>query len=764
MSQSQPSGTERAPHPPYLAALIAAAGVFALYAVTLAPTTAFWDTSEYIATAHILGIPHPPGNPLFVILAKAWEVLLSFTGLSVAVRINLFSAAMSAGAAGFWFLVIHRVLRTFSPREPVRLAGAAVAVLLAATPFTVWNQSNVNEKVYTVSLFTIALLSWLTFLWRDQVEEHRGAPGGRRWHDDNLLVLMVFILALSLGNHLMAFLAAPAMAAVILLVRPRTFLNWKLYGWAALFAVAGLSVNLYLPIRAALDPIINEADPACGSPLAAILATLGLGRLELPGACETLHAVLAREQYAKPPLMERQAPFWAQLANYFQYFDWQWSRSVQGAAGYFAPGRLPFTLLFLGLGGFGALEQWRRDRTGFAYLGVLFATVSVALVFYLNFRYGWGQAQVMGLPLERDVAEVRERDYFFIVSFALWGLWCGVGLTALWLRLARVLESRAAPRPELRSAPVLAVALVPLVLNWPYASRAGDYAARDWAYNLLNSVEPYGVVFTNGDNDTFPLWYLQEVEGLRRDVTVIVHSYLNTPWYAEQIKGLTAPCPEPGAWAVDKTRILCQREFESGRAPEVYRMVEVSPPEESVIPLSLEQIRSLGWQQLPGDSRFQVADLSVTIPAGTLLAPADQLILAIIYQAWGERPIYFAATTNNHRRLGFGGNAVRQGLAYKLVAEGDAGEFLAMPQELPISSILGAYLDVERTRTLLYDTFVYRDLTKSPHWVDASTRSIPSYYGYAHYALTQAEEMLGNGERADRSLARAEEWMELSSR
>src|SRR5689334_18601097 len=81
--------------PPYLLALAAAVAVFAFYAFTLAPTTAFWDTSEYIATSHIMGIPHPPGNPLFVLLARAWDVLLSPTGLPVAVRINLFSAFMS---------------------------------------------------------------------------------------------------------------------------------------------------------------------------------------------------------------------------------------------------------------------------------------------------------------------------------------------------------------------------------------------------------------------------------------------------------------------------------------------------------------------------------------------------------------------------------------------------------------------------------------------------------------------------------------------
>src|SRR5437764_1151845 len=221
--------------PPYLQAAIAAVAVWILYAATLAPTTAFWDTSEYIATSHILGIPHPPGNPLFVLLSRAWDILLSPTGLPVPVRINLFSAFMSAGTTFFWYLLVHRILGFFDGRETVRRVGAAVAVLIAATAYTVWDQSNVNEKVYTVSMFTIAALSWLAFLWRDHVEEHRGIRGPSRFHDDNVLVLMVFILALSVGNHLMAFLAAPALVLFIALVRPRSFANWRLYAFALVF-------------------------------------------------------------------------------------------------------------------------------------------------------------------------------------------------------------------------------------------------------------------------------------------------------------------------------------------------------------------------------------------------------------------------------------------------------------------------------------------------------------------------------------------------
>src|SRR5690606_7179950 len=140
------SGATETYRPPYLAAGIAALAVWMLYVVTRAPASWFGGTSEYIATAHILGIPHPPGDPLFVVLARAWELLLAPTGRAVAVRINLFSATMGAVAHGLWFLVAHRILSFYTDHRGFRLAGAAAATLLGATAFTVWSQSNVNEK------------------------------------------------------------------------------------------------------------------------------------------------------------------------------------------------------------------------------------------------------------------------------------------------------------------------------------------------------------------------------------------------------------------------------------------------------------------------------------------------------------------------------------------------------------------------------------------------------------------------------------------
>src|SRR5690606_786896 len=175
--------------------------------------------------------------------------------------------------------------------------------------------------------------------------------------------------------------------------------------------------------------------------------------------------------------------------------------------------------------------------------------------------------------------------------------------------------------------PVLALALLPLVLNWPYASRAGDYSARDWAYNLLMSVEPYGVLFTNGDNDTFPLWYLQEVEGIRRDVTVIVWSYLNTPWYAKQLRALTTPCETPGLAEQTPTRIRCQRVVEPEGAAGVY--ADARYPTRGILPLpdgEIDAVTGMGYVQLPQDAVFEARGIQTRLPAGTVLPSGDQFV------------------------------------------------------------------------------------------------------------------------------------------
>src|SRR2546428_249459 len=439
-------GEGRAPEaPPYLMAALVSLGALILYVVTLAPTTQFWDASEYIAAAYVLGIPHPPGSPLFTILAHVWGLLPLAAGY--AMRINLLAAVTSAVAAGCWFLVGERLLRAWVPAMwPRRLAALAGAVF-SAPPFTLWEPSGVNEKGYTPSPLS-------------------GAPG-------------VWVV-LRLGGP------PPAARAA---------------------AAPGISFSFSLPIRAAPSPPINEGEPT---------------------TLQAFWDVLTRQQYGKPPVSQRQATITAQIAMWVQYFSWQWGRDWMGGL------QRGLTVVFASLGLLGALRHWRADRRAALAMTALMVTFTLLLIFYLNFKYGYSQL----LDRSQLAREVRERDYFFITSFALWGVWVGMGLATLMEWAAEWLERRE-PDPERRwrfATPLLLLALIPLAGNRLTASRAGETLARDFASDILQSAEPYGVLVTAGDNDTFPLWYAQEVEGVRKDVTVVNLSLANTDWYLRQLQ------------------------------------------------------------------------------------------------------------------------------------------------------------------------------------------------------------------------------------
>ncbi len=368
--------------------------------------------------------------------------------------------------------------------------------------------------------------------------------------------------------------------------------------------------------------------------------------------------------------------------------------------------------------------------------------------------------------------EVRERDYFFIGSFSVWGLWAGIGLAALWHRLA----DRSGPGDEGRrlaiASPMLVVAFVPLVLNWSWASRRSDYVARDWAYNLLQSVEPYGVLFTNGDNDTFPLWYLQEVESYRKDVTVIVTSYLNTNWYVKQLRDLTRPCPPGASPADDPTRIICQRPYVRDPKTPFYDALARSPTR-SISKLSNDEIDRIA-NTPPFETRealsFKADRLENTIPQGKVLLPADVFMTEILTQALGDRPVYYATTTQTYDDLNLGHFLIRQGVAFKLndgpVVPDPATGIVAQPAESQFSAITGPFIDLPRSDALLWRVFVHSNgfPESRTHWVDKATEGIPYYYAYAHVAAAQAAALLGRQPEVQAHMKRAEVWMALGQR
>jgi hypothetical protein len=355
------------------------------------------------------------------------------------------------------------------------------------------------------------------------------------------------------------------------------------------------------------------------------------------------------------------------------------------------------------------------------------------------------------------------------VSFNLWGLYAGMGLVTLWQGLAeRLAASREAPLASgLRSAsPLLGIALIPLIFNFSFADRRGDYAARDWAYNLLQSVEPYGVLFTNGDNDTFPLWYLQEVEGIRRDVTVIVHSYLGTKWYPKQLRELTSPCEDGEDPLADPTVIVCQRPFDGSQAPDIYEGMGETPPSRAILDMSDEEIDALPpLQQVPAGQQVRFSeDLTVELGSARYLYHPDFLVYRILRNSLGDRPVYFAATAPPvYRAWDLSPHLLRQGLAFKLIEQ--PLESTDDVVDLSGMGIPEPWIDRERTQKLLWNVFQLDYLLQQDMWLEPSTRSsIPAqyYFAYATLAAAQAqreEEDLAaaNDERAQRFFQMAQQ-------
>ena len=678
------SRTLDAPRPSYGAAAIAGVLVLVLYLLTLAPTTAMWDTSEYITAAYTLGIPHPPGNPLFVLLGRV--ATLVPIG-SVAVRVNLLAALCSAGSAAVWFLVVERVLASWFAARWARLTAAAVAALLGATAFTVWNQSVVNEKVYTVSLAFFAIVSWLTVLWCDD-------PDGRR--ADRILVLIAYLIGLGYANHPAGFLVGPAVAVAVLVRRPRILLRWKLILAAVLALGLGLTPFAVEPIRAAYHPALNEGEPT------GCTESIGFRCTFSSTTYDRLMDNINRVQYAKPSLSERQAPLSAQVGMWWLYFKWQWLRDANGTQPAL---QSVLALLFFGLGVAGGVVHWRHDRKSFWFFGPLIFTVTVVLVYYMNFKYGASQAPgLTGVP-----REVRDRDYFYLWSYSAWSVWAALGLAALWRMLAVRMQGEGSSR-WVTTAPILLLAAFPLVGNWRDASRAGETATREWAHDLLNSVEPYGILITVGDNDTFPLWYAQEVEGVRRDVTVAVTSLLNTDWYPRSL--LRRPIVP----------------YDAERGPAVYRGRSWQMPTTPVFSATIAQLDSVPeYVELRSPQIFEQGSLRAVVDPRRLEygvpVRSDLLVLQLLKDNYGIRPFYISRSSGPYvQALGLEPYALMQGLANKILTAPSPtnADTVALPG-------LG-HIDLQRSLALWRGYGGPPSIIRQGDWVDRPSVNIPATY------------------------------------
>jgi hypothetical protein len=460
--------------------------ILTIYVVTISPTVAFWDAGEFIATSYIMGVPHPPGTPFYVIVGRIFSM---FPFIGPTLGVNMMSALSGALATLFLYLTTIRVLiqwrgRPETGHERLLLyASGASAALAGALAGSFWTNS-IEAEVYSPAAFIMAFTVWLMVRWSE-----RHAEGGSR----NSLVLICYLLALSVGLHLGTVLVLPAFVLFALLIDWRLFTDAKFLVLVGFVALLGLSNHLYLPIRSALNPPIDEANPE---------------------RWDAFRDCLLRKQYKPMTPFVRQAPWSFQFAMFWRYFREQWT--VAGRT---------WTGLLLLAGSAGGVIHFFKEKKTFVLVGTLFLVMSLGLVIYMNFT----------------AHEVRERDYFFSHGFFFFCIWIGVAFAYL----TDLVAEKGKPTLWSYLLPIGLVAFTfsAFFVNLNSHDRRGDYNAYDYAYNMLATVDKDGLIFTNGDNDTFPLWYIQEVQGFRKDVRILNLSLLNTPWYIWQLKHLEPKVP-----------------------------------------------------------------------------------------------------------------------------------------------------------------------------------------------------------------------------
>jgi hypothetical protein len=504
-----------------------------VYLITLAPNVTLWDAGEFNAAIATLGIPHPPGTPLFILVGRVWSRLFAF--LPQVVAVNALSAAATAAACAILAGLIARWTRS--------LSVAVAAGVASGTVFAVW-QNATETEVYALSMcLAIGMVA---------VGDLAGRTGERRYR-----VLLAYLMALAVPVQISALVAAPAAIALSAAPERGAPLSWRTL-WSLGMAlgvvigagvvstalmvgsVAGLAVT---PVVFALPPLKARAASDEASPshaftlLAAVAAGLSATLFMLvrsahdpginqgnPSTWQAFVDVVARRQYAVPPLWPRRAPLWLQVGNLAQYLDWQVAFGLDDSVAA-SWRRTPWSVAFGILSVVGARWHWRRDARSARALLVLLIGASLGVIVVLNLRAG-PSIGVGVLPANAG-HEPRERDYFFALAFAVAAAWSGVGAASLAARLG-----------ARRAFIGVAVAAVPVVLNWSAANRrrvpdASLAVALGTA--MLESVPHGAVLILAGDNDSYAAWFAQRVERIRTDVTPVTIPLLGAQWYRAEL-------------------------------------------------------------------------------------------------------------------------------------------------------------------------------------------------------------------------------------
>ena len=453
---------------------------FSVYLLTMDRSVSWWDCGEFISTGWLLQVGHPPGAPVYQLLSHLFMLLSFGNPMLVAPLSNAFSALCGGLTVGLLYMTLHELGN--------RRLGALIGTLCYLFCDTAWF-SAVESEVYALAMLFCSLDVWLALRWR-------------RTSNARLLLLLGLLLGLGVCVHLMTLLVVPAVLLIVAQRMKGNLLSFIFH--FSFFILLGLTPYAIVPIRAAAHPPINEYGKDFGS-------------------------YLRREQYAKAPIYPR---MWRERDS-VHWDDWNAGRTdLVGNAVYYGTYQLGymygrylmynfigrknlrwhcvvlFILPFL-LGLWGLLHHRRRSRVDFWAVMLLFLFGGVLLNLYLN----------------HPCYEPRERDYAYVLSFYAFALWIGIGADELSEKGKRKKEKEenSSRRPSFLFPLSSLLFLAPLTMavgNWSDHDRSRCHSVHDIAVNHLESCDPDAILITLGDNDTFPLWYLQQVERRRTDISI----------------------------------------------------------------------------------------------------------------------------------------------------------------------------------------------------------------------------------------------------
>ncbi len=659
-----------------------------IYYITVAPTVSFWDCGEFIACSYKLAVPHPPGSPLFLLVGRIFTLLPIFA--DIAKRINIIATLTSALTIMLLYLSIVILIQDYMKGAKegflrfVPYFGGMIGALTFAFTNSFWFNA-VEAEVYAPSMFFTAIVVWLILYWSTKSEE----IGNEKY-----LLVIAYLVGLSIGVHLLNVLALPTVFMIIYYKKYplnfRTFVYLALIGaaltalvypgvvqgvpeiadhvgffgllllilgmvlllaysvknkrhllslslTALLLITIGYSTYLMIYIRSGMDPNIDENDPETIEKFISYLKREQYGEYTF-SRTQVMNQTPQGQRYSSPWNF-----FWKYQIDhmYVRYFFWNF---IGKSADEVNVSWLKFLFIPFLLGVLGSYYHFKKDWKHALAIFVLFFMTGIAIVIYLN----------------QPDPQPRERDYSYVGSFFAFSIWIGIGAAAIleWLaRFQNKANSGGVVAWLAAIALIIASPIQVLVKNFDEQDRSGNYVASDYSYNMLVSSEPNGVIYTNGDNDTFPLWFLQEVENVRTDVRVANLSLLNTSWYIEQLKHQEPRVPISLSDA------------------DIERIMPVPWPKKQTIEINIppayhdkELQEAASMVRLPQSDTASVLkfDLGPKI-YGRYLRVQDYMILNTLYANKFRKPLYFAVTCASDNMLDGLRNYLRMdGLVFKI--------------------------------------------------------------------------------------------------